>query len=926
MKKKAPSIVPALLAFALLTLLAIPASASQMALSFAEVAQNADLIFVGTVSSQSCRFNATRTIIFTDVAFENVELIHASTTARQKRASTITITYPGGQIGDVGVSQCSAPTLRVGGRYVLFALDDGTVYDTPFVGGSQGQFDVVRDSETGTDYVLTEGGRAVLGMNGPELVASTDPVAEIRGGRLIADQSKTTSVRHSAELPRSANPALRATVSPRLAKSEGRPLTVDEFKQLIKETGLKASYEARLGKGRDGLFARRVNGKIVTEKIRNRTLKTRQLDRHATDGHSHPFDASNDKTQGAPLYTCGWWPNYLVMRTVPEDWEEYDVNNDCMATWNDILDLYRVSPSTGTYEADNGVSEFGGFAPDIPPAYEYEWGPSTLAVTLYWFNGGPDCGTRSLREADLFWNGNLNWTNDENLPFQDPSYWLLRPINMHELGHTWGYQTGQGETYDYDLPSVMHAGYRTVVETGRGLHAADAFYMRRNYDDRFWESNLDVGVESYYAENGLRPSSTSATTVHPNDVFQVRNVTLENMSTFPVLGFTVRFYLSTNNIISDQDSQIAEYYFDSYTAETVGRYDLDLGVPSNIPSGTYYLGAIVSRGYPEHFADDIPENNTTYWLQTITVQGGSTGGVTAPTNLTATAVSSSQINIGWGDASNNETGFIVERKTGSGSFGEIIRLGAGATSYQDTNLAASTTYTYRVAAFNSSATSPYSNEASATTSGTGGGCTSSTTAIVPNQTLNGSLDTNDCFGTVYTDRYHDKFTISATAGTAYTFSMTAGFDAFLVLKDPSGTFIDEDDDTSGTNPQIVFTASTNGVYTLEATSFSGGATGTYSVTLTATTSVTPPDITNMQAVVKPGKPVKVKISGSNLQAGALVYIGTSTTPWPTIKYKSTGLVVLKGDGLLNSFPVGVAVTVRIVNPNNGSDTFTYTRR
>ncbi|MCX7626006.1 MAG: fibronectin type III domain-containing protein [Candidatus Sumerlaeaceae bacterium] len=87
----------------------------------------------------------------------------------------------------------------------------------------------------------------------------------------------------------------------------------------------------------------------------------------------------------------------------------------------------------------------------------------------------------------------------------------------------------------------------------------------------------------------------------------------------------------------------------------------------------------------------------------------------APSNLRATAQSSTSIALTWQDNSSNEQNFILERKKGTGSYAVIATLNANTTSYLDTGLARSTTYTYRVKARNGSGDSAYSNEASATT-------------------------------------------------------------------------------------------------------------------------------------------------------------------------------------------------------------------
>jgi hypothetical protein len=91
----------------------------------------------------------------------------------------------------------------------------------------------------------------------------------------------------------------------------------------------------------------------------------------------------------------------------------------------------------------------------------------------------------------------------------------------------------------------------------------------------------------------------------------------------------------------------------------------------------------------------------------------------APTELSATVLSSDRINLIWKDNSSNETGFKIERKTGTGgTFSQTTTVGASndtGASFEDTGLSASTTYCYRVKASNTAGDSSPSNEACATT-------------------------------------------------------------------------------------------------------------------------------------------------------------------------------------------------------------------
>ena len=94
----------------------------------------------------------------------------------------------------------------------------------------------------------------------------------------------------------------------------------------------------------------------------------------------------------------------------------------------------------------------------------------------------------------------------------------------------------------------------------------------------------------------------------------------------------------------------------------------------------------------------------------------------SPTELTATVVSSSEINLSWTIPSNNGgspiTGYKLERSTKASSIWSTISANTGntTTTYSDTGLVPNTTYAYRVSAINSVGTSLPSNSASATTS------------------------------------------------------------------------------------------------------------------------------------------------------------------------------------------------------------------
>jgi subtilase family serine protease len=101
---------------------------------------------------------------------------------------------------------------------------------------------------------------------------------------------------------------------------------------------------------------------------------------------------------------------------------------------------------------------------------------------------------------------------------------------------------------------------------------------------------------------------------------------------------------------------------------------------------------------------------------TVQATGGAMGSGTvsygtapaAPSNLTATVVSSRQVNLSWTDNASNETGFVIQRSADRSSWTQLATVGANVTSYSDRSVSKRMTYYYRVCATNSFGTSAYS--------------------------------------------------------------------------------------------------------------------------------------------------------------------------------------------------------------------------
>ena len=220
------------------------------------------------------------------------------------------------------------------------------------------------------------------------------------------------------------------------------------------------------------------------------------------------------------------------------------------------------------------------------------------------------------------------------------------------------------------------------------------------------------------------------------------NSTTENQPFVP-LGPDQPSYIAPTNTAVAQPTTITLQWEGGRWAH---KYDIYFGTSSNPPllvqdASTTQSGAVagqprldtgsVDDGVTESYTiqTTLAPGTTYFWrvvgktMANLSASGptwsfvtaGSEPAPSAPTGLSATAVSPTRIDLSWNDTS-SETGYRVERSSnGSSGWTEIASPGANQTSYSDFQVTAQQTFFYRVRGVNSGGFSPYSSVASATT-------------------------------------------------------------------------------------------------------------------------------------------------------------------------------------------------------------------
>lgn len=558
-------------------------------LNFQELVSLSDLIVAVECVEQNSKYTEHHPLtINTFLELRILEVIKHNGIIPIDSNENLRLEFLGGCVDGLCIDSPDRPKLEPGNSYLLFLHWDGDKYMCPIVGGVQGVFKLMK-SKSDELYVMNYASHGIKSISNFEFDFTDSPISYIVGNtghqRYVANPFLNQDA-----------PIMVKGISCTQTNKDSEPqniLSLKDFSESIQLCAFNLDHFNRFqsnGENPGRLDIEREGAFLIEYKER-----------------------VTQRGGGGQLGACGYHDLMFNMEQHPSNWPSYDILENARVYWDKFVNIYTFVESDNSWGSENGENEFCGWPSnsDMADQFGFYWPPTAIAICYSTFEEG--CG--EIYESDICFNPAYSWHTETNESCQENTIVFL-PVAMHEMGHSWGMQLDiYDETYDYDQPTVMHSYHWNIYENGAAIHYPDAYLLRAIYEDQQDPTNIqDVGVESYYSNNGLNNSTVSTTSLSPSEIFTISNVTVENMSLNTVDNVYIRFILTDDVSVfntTDDNFLLGEWYWESWSGEGQSVYNYTMQVPFDLPSSTYYLVAYMKIDVDE--LDGHSTNNATFF-------------------------------------------------------------------------------------------------------------------------------------------------------------------------------------------------------------------------------------------------------------------------------------------------------------------------
>ncbi|MGK7393484.1 MAG: FG-GAP-like repeat-containing protein [Candidatus Cyclobacteriaceae bacterium M3_2C_046] len=431
-----------------------------------------------------------------------------------------------------------------------------------------------------------------------------------------------------------------------------------------------------------------------------------------------------------------------------------------------ITQTRDISSQTGRFAQNSMVTHFGLGDAAIVETIRVEW-PSGIiqelsnqAVDQYMEivemdvpaePSGLVASATSDSQINLIWEDNA--TNEDN-------YYLERSVNdlsnfieiaTLPANATSYNDTGlnPGTTYYYQVRAGNGSGYSIYsIEANATTDATAAINAPIDFTANASTTNIDLtwtdqadNEDGFILERSLTSGSGFAQIASlGSNISSYSDISLNEGTTY---FYQIKAYNATDE--SSYTSASASTLItilppDNLAATASGVTQIDLSWNDNsaneagfvieraTTSGGPFAEIVTTAADVISYSDMSLTEGTSYFYRIKAVSGASESVYTseatattwitinAPSGLSATAFSTSQIDLSWTDNADNELEFVIERaETSGGPFTQIASIAADNEAYSDTGLSEGLTYYYRVKAISGASESDFTSETSATT-------------------------------------------------------------------------------------------------------------------------------------------------------------------------------------------------------------------